>query len=251
MAAYNPQIHRFVSLTEASRVLADFLVASCVVEISLKGYFTFVVSGGSTPKLFYEMLGKSPYLELLPWKKIYVFWGDERCVPSEHEHSNYRMIEHLLLSAVDIPSENIFPMSDAHDDSQLAASFYEQTIAVFFAAKGVSIVPGKCFPEFDFLLQGMGIDGHTASLFPKDPALLEENKWVTSVAQSPTKPQVPRITLTLPVINHGKRVVFLIAGELKQKLLQEFQSNYNKASKQYPAAMVNPVGELHWYLTTE
>lgn len=251
MAVYNPQIHRFASLIDAGRALADFIVKSCIAEIALKGYFTFVLSGGSTPKLLYEMLGKSPYVEQIPWKGTFFFFGDERCVPPEHEHSNYRMVENLLLSEVDIPRENIFRMHGEHDDPQKAANLYEQTIADFFAANGVNISTGQGFPEFDFLLQGMGEDGHTASLFPNDPALNETTAWVTSVAQSPTKPHVPRITLTMPVINHGKRVVFLISGEQKQKLLQEFQTNYDQANKKYPAATVQSIGELCWYLTTE
>lgn len=251
MAIYNPQIHRFISLTEASRGLADFIVESCLAEVALKGYFTFVVSGGSTPKLLYEVLGKSPYGEQIPWENTYLFWGDERCVSPEHENSNYRMVKNLLLSEVDIPLENIFRMPGEYDDPQQAARLYEQTIADFFAAKGVDINPGQGFPAFDFLLQGMGADGHTASLFSNDPALNERTQWVTSVAQSPTKPHVPRITLTLPVINHGKQVVFLISGEQKQKLLQEFQVNREQAGKNYPAAMVQPIGELQFYLTTK
>lgn len=251
MAVYNPQIHRFESLAEASRALADFIVDSCLAEIDLKGYFTFVLSGGSTPKLLYEMLGKSPYFEQILWHKLYLFWGDERCVSPEDEHSNYRMVDSLLLSGVDIPLENIFRMPGEHDDPQSGAELYEQAIAAFFASKGINITPGQGFPEFDFLLQGLGADGHTASLFPSDPSLDETTRWVTSVARSPTKPNMPRITLTLPTINHGKRIVFLIAGEQKQKLLQEFQANFDQANKKYPAAMVQPNGELRWYVTKE
>lgn len=251
MAIYNPQIHRFTSLKMASRGLAECIVETCLAEVSLKGYFTLVVSGGSTPKLLYEMLGKYPYGEQIPWENTYIFWGDERCVPPEHEHSNYRMVTNLWHPEVDIPLDNIFRMPGEYDDAQLAARIYEQTIAEFFAAKGITIIPGQGFPEFDFLLQGMGTDGHTASLFPEDPALNERTQWVTSVAQSPTKPHVPRVTLTLPVINHGKKVVFLISGNEKLKLFQEFQVDREQALAKHPVAMVQPIGELHFYLTTE
>lgn len=249
MAAYHPQVFRFTSLQEASKKLADFIVASCLTEIDSKGYFTFVLSGGSTPKLLYEMLGSSPYKEKLPWPYIYLFWGDERCVPKDHEHSNYRMVETLLLSKIDMPPENIFRMEGEHAEPTIAAAEYEQKIADFFAAKGKGgdIIPAVACPEFDFVLLGMGKDGHTASLFPNDPVLIEENKWVASVAQSPTEPYLPRITLTLPVINHGKIVTFIAVGDEKQKLLHEFQTNYDLANKKYPAAKINPTGKLIWF----
>ena len=248
MVAYHPVIHRFPSLTEASKALADYLVTSCLEEIDEKGYFTLVLSGGSTPKLLYEMLGTSPYAERIPWHNVYLFWGDERCVPRNHEYSNFQMVNPLLLSRIDIPAENLMHIDVGHENQQRAAQQYERMIADFFTAKGAALTPGKDFPKFDFLLQGMGSDGHTASLFPDDAALLENRKWVAWVAESPTQPKLPRLTMTLPVFNHGKRVVFLVSGKDKSALLDKFLRHPDTASRKYPAAMINPTGRLLWYI---
>ncbi|MEM9945924.1 MAG: 6-phosphogluconolactonase [Cyanobacteria bacterium P01_D01_bin.36] len=201
--------------------------------ISANGKATLALSGGSTPKPLYAGLAK----EDLPWEKIYIFWGDERYVPHDHEKSNVRMTREAWLNHVSIPTENVFPMPTSAGDPAVDAANYESTLKSFF-----QLGEGE-FAAIDFVLQGMGDDGHTASLFPHTDALSITDRLVT-VGNNDGD---PRITFTAPLINHGKKVVFLVAGENKQQALaQVFSANANP--KDYPSKLIQPESGPHWLL---
>src|SRR5215470_18048478 len=119
------------------------------------GRFTVALSGGSTPKAMFQILADKPFADTLPWRSIYFFWGDERCVPPDHADSNYRMANETLLSKVPIPRENIFRIPAEDEDHDRAAASYSGTLRTFFAEET---------PRFDLVFLGMGADGHTASL---------------------------------------------------------------------------------------
>lgn len=194
--------------------------------------FSVALSGGSTPALMYRLLADTP----LEWKNIHLFWSDERCVPPDHSDSNYRMTVESLISRINIPSQNIHRIF-GEISPELAADQYEQDLHTFF---------GK-FPRFDLLLLGLGEDGHTASLFPSSSALNERSRWVTSVTHdAPPLPLVPRVTLTLPVLNQARQVMFLASGAGKAARLAEVLHS-PEGSSLLPASLIQPKdGELIW-----
>src|SRR5215510_9391365 len=154
------------------------------------GRFTVALSGGSTPKAMFQVLADKPFADALPWRSLYFFWGDERCVPPDHADSNYRMAYEALLSRVPIPRENIFRIPAEDEAPRRAAANYSETLRTFFA---------EARPGLDLVFLGMGADGHTASLFPGTTALCAGDR--VAVANYVDKFQSWRITLTADTIN--------------------------------------------------
>ncbi len=201
-------------------------------SIQTKEKFTVVLSGGSTPAGLYKLLASDDYREQVPWSNVYFFWGDERCVPPDHKDSNYNMARQILLNKVPIPKENIFRMPAEQADHDQASAEYEQTIRTFFPVN-----TGER-PRFDLVLLGMGDDGHTASLFPGTPALFENELLVT--ANYIEKLGLYRLTLTVPLINQAKNIIFLISGESKATVLKEVLEGEYQPQK-LPSQLINPV----------
>lgn len=208
-------------------------VASLTEAIAQRGRATIALSGGSTPKPLYELMASVD----LPWDKVYVFWGDERYVPHDNEKSNVLMAREAWLNQVPIPADNVFPMPTSANDPAADAATYSATLKAFFEVKA-----GE-FPALDFVLQGMGDDGHTASLFPNTEALDVRDRLIT-VGNHDGE---PRITFTVPLINQGRRVVFLVAGENKQDALSHVFSP-DADGHTYPSKLIDPVGVCHWLL---
>jgi 6-phosphogluconolactonase len=218
-------------ILESAAYIADLIEKS----IKEKDRCTFVLSGGSTPKDLYETLASEKYRAVIDWSKVHVFWGDERCVPPDHPDSNYRMAKEALIDHVDIPQENVYRIP-AEKEPVEAAREYEETIK--------KIVGGSTqFPVFDIILLGIGEDGHTASLFPGTMALEEKKRWVTEVFVP--KFDAYRISLTLPVINNGKNIIFLVAGEAKSDVVNQV---YNRIDTTSPSAQVDPINGNLVYL---
>lgn len=197
------------------------------------GRCALVLAGGNTPKPLYAALAQQP----IDWQRLYVFWGDERYVPVDHPDSNEGMARQVWLDQVPIPTANIFGMPTAEADPAIAAQHYEDRLCRFFALE-----PGE-FPCFDLILLGMGDDGHTASLFPYTTALGVSDRLIT-VGQ---KGDQPRLTFTVPLINHAACVVFLAAGANKQTALSQIFAPEADALA-YPSRLIQPLGELVWYL---
>lgn len=217
---------------ELSLRAADEFVRQAREAVQAKGFFTVVLSGGSTPRGLYTVLASDEYRERVPWSKVHLFWGDERCVSPEHLDSNYRMSRELLLDKVPIPNENIHRMPAEQEDHVHAAMEYEQTIRVFFHPE-----PGE-LPRFDLIVLGMGEDGHTASLFPWTSALGERDHFVS--ANYIEKLGAYRLTLTVPLINQAAEVMFLISGESKALVLKEvLQGEYQP--QRFPSQLIRPV----------
>lgn len=214
-----------------SRRAAQEFVCQAGEAVQAKGFFTAALSGGSTPKGLYAMLASDPYRDRVPWSKVHLFWGDERCVSPEHSDSNYRMIRELLLDRIKIPEKNIHRMPAEQDDPMHAAREYEQTIRAFFHTEAGSL------PRFDLIILGMGEDGHTASLFPGTSALKETDRLVS--ANYIEKLGAYRLTLTVPVINQAAHVLFLISGESKAVVLKEvLEGEYRP--QQLPSQLIRP-----------
>ena len=205
--------------------------------IKKSGKFTVALSGGSTPRGMHQELVTS-FSSHLGWDKVFFFWGDERHVPPDHADSNYRMANETLLSRLPIPSDHIFRIQAELPDAREAARLYEQVVQKFFRPAATE------FPRFDFILLGMGPDGHTASLFPGTAALEEKDRLV--VANWVEKLNAFRLTFTYPVLNHARSVMFLVSGDEKAGMVQKALKD---PSANRPCQRVRPVdGELVWYL---
>ncbi|MCA6572876.1 MAG: 6-phosphogluconolactonase [Pseudanabaena sp. M38BS1SP1A06MG] len=191
--------------------------------------FTIVAAGGSTPKVLYELLACKEW----DWSKVHVFWGDERYVPVTDPHSNEGMTRQAWLDRVVIPAANIHGIPTDKDDPSIAAAQYEQHIQEFFGVSAGEL------PQFDLVLLGMGDDGHTASLFPHTPALKVGDRLVTVGS----KDGQPRITLTVPLINRAKEIIFMIEGAAKAKALKAVLAP-NGDANQYPSRLIT--GKTIW-----
>jgi len=200
-------------------------------------WFTLALSGGSTPKAIYRLLAHPPLRDEVPWERVQLFWGDERNVPPDHADSNFRTAREELIEHVPIPSANVHRIQ-AELPAAEAATAYEAELQRFFGT-----VP---LPRFDLVLLGMGDEGHTASLFPDTTALNETQHWV--VANYVPKLQTNRITLTLPVLNNAKEVVFLVAGASKREAVGHALYGEHDPDP-VPAARIAPTdGKLLWLL---
>lgn len=198
--------------------------------------FTFVLSGGSTPKALYALLAESPYKESIPWEKLHFFWGDERAVPFEDSRNNAKMCYDELLDKVPVKAENIHIMRTDITPEESAAE-YEKIIKTYFEGSETT---------FDFVLLGMGDDGHTLSLFPGTKVIHEQTALATSFFLQAQ--DMYRITLTAPVVNDAACVAFLAAGAGKAEVLKQVLKG-EKNIDLYPSQIIQPVkGQLHWFV---
>jgi 6-phosphogluconolactonase len=217
---------------EINTVAADLFVAAAQKAIAEKGKFTAVLTGGSSPAGIYKLLASDDYKTKIDWSKVFIFWGDERWVPLNDDLSNAKMSYAALLSHVPIPKANIFEMYKDGVTPEDYAVTYEESIREVLGNEG----------KFDLILLGMGDDGHTASLFPNQAVLEEQNKWVSAYYLEPQK--MHRITLTAPLINKAEKIVVVAFGEKKTHALKEVTTGtYNPTT--YPMQLIKPVsGEL-------
>lgn len=194
------------------------------------------LSGGSTPRLLYELLATPPYRDRIPWDRVHWFWGDERFVPPDHEDSNYRMARLALFAAVPAPPHHVHPIPTQGMPPFQAALAYELALQGFYGAPVLD--PGR--PLFAVTLLGLGEDGHTASLFPGVAALDEARRWTAAVIGA--KPE-PRISLTLPALAASRDTLFLVAGAAKRPVLERLARG-----EDLPAGRVRAIGTVHWLL---
>ena len=195
--------------------------------IERKGLFIAALSGGKTPVHFYRTLANQR--GTLPWDKTHLFLVDERFLSWDDPDSNYHLLRESLLDRIEIPQENLHPVPAGNPTPQLSAEAYEEDIRRFFKLRS-----GQ-YPLFDLVLLGIGEDGHTASLFPGSPALEEGYHLAVAVIRDETRHH--RITLTLPVINHGQEVVFLVSGKNKAAILKRV---IRQGDLSLPASRVSP-----------
>jgi len=230
------QIHIAEDARQVSDDLAAWLGNYIQEVLSKKDRFTFVLSGGSTPKLLYTLLAAPPYSESIPWEKVHFFWGDERAVPFEDSRNNAKMAYDELLNKVGVKAENIHVMRTDVSAEESAAE-YEKILKQYFDGEETT---------FDFVLLGMGDDGHTLSLFPGTSVIHEKDAWATSFflpAQD-----MYRITLTAPVVNHAACVAFLAVGTGKAETLKHVLEGEFEPDT-YPSQVIKPSkGELHWFI---
>jgi 6-phosphogluconolactonase len=210
---------------ELAEVAARWTADHLQTAVAQRGACYWALAGGETPRGCYERLAQPPYREGLPWRSVFVYWSDERQVPLDDPSSNYAMAKTALLDHVPIPPEQVFPLAG------------DPTAAL-------RRIPAdhRGWPRFDIIHLGLGEDGHTASLFPGSPALLEAQALVARVHNAP-KPPPERLTLTLPVINAARAVLFMVQGASKKDAL----ARVLRRDPALPASHVQPVdGELRY-----
>lgn len=176
------------------------------------------LSGGTTPRDIYELLGSEDLRGRIDWRKVHLFFGDERFVPADHPDSNFHMAWEAMIRHVPIPAAQVYPIPTEPGTPEHCAAQYEETLRDFYGDK----VLDPLRPLFDVTLLGLGRDGHIASLVPGSKALEERDAWVTSVSE--TRPH-PRITLTFPALESSGIILFLVSGPEKQEILARALAN--------------------------
>jgi 6-phosphogluconolactonase len=215
---------------------AGFFAQKSKECVTGRGRFVVALSGGSTPRPVHRLLSQEPYRSEIPWEDIHIFWVDERCVPETSPASNFGTAKEDLLDHVPLSPGQVHPMPGRLPPRE-GARQYQRELAEFFGGP-------EGLPVFDLILLGLGEDGHTASLFPGQQALGERKAWIVPVEGG--NPNVSRLTMTLPVLNQGKQIVFLVSGSKKAQIVRVL---FEEKKKSLPAARIQPVkGELTYFL---
>jgi 6-phosphogluconolactonase len=250
-------IKSFENVERLNLFAADKFVELATGSIAKRGRFIVALSGGSTPKKLYSLLAEEPFRSQIEWSKIHFFFGDERLVLPDDDQSNYRMVNEALFSKIEIPQANIHrfmteeaaefmtrddPGGDLGRLDNLRNVAAEAALKLENEIRDVFQIKPAEFPRFDLIFLGMGVDGHTASLFPETEALKEN----TRIAVENYVPgfETFRLTFTFPTINHARNIIFLIAGKDKAETLREVLNGRFQPEK-LPSQMIKPVdGEL-------
>ena len=220
-----------------ARAAAKDFVATGLQARRERDVFTVALSGGSTPKRLYELLANptEPFFSSMPWEKTHFFWTDERHVPPDSPDSNYRMVNEAMLSHVPTPPSHVHRIVSERSNAQDAAAEYETTLKQFFTDE----------PHLDLELLGIGTEGHTASIFPGSEIFHENNLWVADPWVEKLKSF--RITLTLPILNNARSILFLVSGDEKAQILRTILETKPDGNELLPAQAIKPVnGKLKW-----
>jgi 6-phosphogluconolactonase len=226
----------FPDIDSLSRAAIEECVRAANEAVSARGKCLIALSGGHTPERANEIWA-SEYRDKMPWAKTHFFWGDERFVAADDPKSNYHMARETLFKNIPVPPENIHPIPTGMGQPDAAAREYEQVLRTFI---------GDTEPSFDVLFLGLGVEGHTASLFPDSPALAEEKRWVVGV-RAPAEPPI-RISLTFPVLRRARATYFLVAGADKQGIVATLRRDSPEETGKLPVAMLRPEGQVIWFL---
>lgn len=233
-----PIIKLFDSMDSLTGTLAEEL-EHFVMRSS--GKVNIALSGGSTPKALFKVLAGPRYISSIKWEMINFFWGDERCVPHKDAESNYGEAHRLLFGNIQKDPPSLFAVQG--DKDPVSAS-------VIYTGSILKTVPQtkNNLPVFDWIILGLGTDGHTASIFPDAAYDFRENP-LTYVATHPETGQ-KRVSFTYELINNAARVTFLVSGKEKAGIVHEILTEQENALI-YPAAHIKPTdGILEWYLDT-
>ena len=215
----------FDNLDTLYKKAADTFVELSEKSIQRHDKFVVALSGGSSPKAIFNLLATQEYADKIEWSKVYFFWVDERWVSLADEKSNFKMTLEALLDKVPVDENHVFPMYKDGVEPEDYAKEYEGQIRKVLGNEGV----------FDFILLGMGDDGHTASLFPGEKILHEKEKWVDAYYLKPQ--EMYRITLTEPIINKAENILVVAFGESKKHALNEvLNGEYNP--ELYPLQLI-------------
>ncbi len=194
------------------------------------------LSGGSTPRDLYSLLGSIDYRTRLAWDRVHLFWSDERFVAHDDPQSNYRMVRETLLANAPIPSHQVHPIPVVGDANE-AARVYQSLLQRVYGSEIFD--PGRYLFDVNFL--GLGMDGHTASLLPGQPVLRERARWVAPVVHGAAN---VRITLTYPSLESSRITAFLVTGAEKADAVRRTRAG----DAMIPAGALSPKGDVIWFL---
>jgi hexose-6-phosphate dehydrogenase len=220
--------------------LADDMQFRARQSVARSGTFHIALSGGKTPLKLYRRLMIDPSFRAFPWDRTHLWIVDERCVPESDERNNFNNIRQLIVEHADIPRENVHPMPVLERNGPRK---YEEELRSHLAMPNVD-------GRLDYILLGMGNDGHTASLFPETPGIDEDKKWVILNDGPTVVAPRPRMTMTYPIINAARTIVILVTGDAKHAMLQRIMLTPNDPRK-LPITGVEPTKpdtEMTWYL---
>ena len=235
--ADSPIMKTFEDADALAAAAAWFVYDTAHRAVQERGIFTLALAGGSTPKAAYERLARMPEYDAALWARTKIFLGDERFVPHDSADSNYGMARRSFLDAVPLPVANLFPVDTTFSTAQACADAYDRIIR-----RELGDTP------LDLVINGLGDDGHTASLFPHAPALHVTNRAVTWSPPGTLPPPVDRITMTLARLNHSRNMLYLATGAKKSHTVRRVLRE-SPSIEECPAAHVRPDnGRLFWFL---
>ena len=236
----NKEIKIFSSPYDLAEKFAEELVGMINDSAQKKKPLSVSLSGGSTPELLFSLLGDR-FSKSVPWEYVHFFWGDERCVPADNPDSNYGMTMKIFLEKIEIPSSNIHRIKGEEDSEKEAVRYSGEIINNTRKREGL--------PVFDMIILGLGVDGHTASIFPGNMDLIDSDK-ICEVTVDPVTLQ-KRITITGRVINNSDCVTFLVTGKKKAEIVKKI-INKNPPNANFPASYIVPLrGKLRLFIDTE
>ncbi|MEO5642618.1 MAG: 6-phosphogluconolactonase [Bacteroidia bacterium] len=229
-------VHIFERVQQLNESAAELIVKLSKKAISERNRFCISLSGGETPRKLYAILASEKFRERIDWQNTHVFWGDERCLPLEDERNNAHESRLILLDKINIPSENIHIIPVNLSPAEAAAT-YENEIASFFGNQPI---------QLDLMLLGLGANGHTASLFPHTDVLNESTPGVKAIYLKDQN--MFRITMTAPLINNSRVILFLVTGKEKAETVKSvLEGAY--LPEHYPAQLItNKTAELNWFM---
>jgi 6-phosphogluconolactonase len=242
-ANYKPNVEIASDPEDLALKSVEFFVAHAEKAIKAKNAFHVAISGGHTPKRFFELLGEVPSATVLPWNKIHLFWVDERYVPPDSQWSNYKLAADTFLHKVGTPEQNIHRIPTEYSDFKVAAQHYEETIREVFG------LAEKQLPEFDLIMLGMGAEGHTGSLFPDCYAAFDTQNLACVVYVLDEK--LNRITLTHPVLRAASHLAVLVSGQEKAEILKEVLTS-EPDEVRYPIHVLWPIlDKVTWLVDSD
>ena len=225
-----------------SRAAAERWLVIYRESVARRGLFHVALAGGSTPRQLYRILASPEFSTAIDWQRVHLFFGDERAVPPDHPDSNFRMARESLLDHVPVPDSNVHRMETESGDLEDVATRYEGLLKELVPANEEGV------PQLDLVLLGIGPDGHTASLFPDTDILEQRERCVAPVYVE--QKGTWRISITFPVIDSARHVLFLAAGEDKRRVIEQILSSSRDGSP-LPVQMLDPEGEVELYLDAE
>jgi 6-phosphogluconolactonase len=237
--AVAPAILVFGDANLLAQAAARNIVERISRALEQRGVCSLALSGGETPRAVYRLLATSEYNVQADWTRVHFFFGDERLVPPDDPESNFGMARSELLSRLPVPAGNINRVRGELPAGEAVAD-YRRRLEEFFGSGPV---------RFDLVMLGLGKDGHTASLFPGSDAIAESDASVVAVFAAGVKTQ--RATLTLPVINNARDIMFLVSGRGKAPVVRDIM-RADRPTPKLPATLVSPLdGELEWMLDSD
>lgn len=244
----NQELYELSNQESLCRQASELILDAGQAAIKERGYFTLVLTGGTTVQALYTCLAESGSESAWQsvWAKTFFFLGDERWVSADHPDSNGGIAKWLLLVPLGVREDHVFLIRTDFSQPGQGAVDYEQTIRDYFKKRGSE---DEDSPAFDMILLSMGSDGHIASLFAGTEALDEKKKLVTTSSPPLLTPAVDRVTISLPVINNSRAVLMLVSGHDRRAIAREIMADPAEAGKQYPAGRVRPTSREIWLFT--